>query len=44
MIPDGNHANSWVVNLSVKDSGDIEMAKEDPIGKLQYSVVITTLN
>ena len=34
MIPDENHTNSWVVNLFVKDSGDIEIAKEDPIGKI----------
>lgn len=43
-IPDKNHANSWLVHLFINDAGNIEMAKEDPIGKLQYSVIIVILN
>jgi len=38
------HANSWLAHLFINDAGDIDIAKEDPNGKLQYSVTIVTLN
>ena len=39
-----NHTNSWLVHLFINDAGDIDMAKEDPNGKLQYSVIIIALD
>lgn len=36
-------ANSWLVHLFINDAGDIDMGKEDPNGKLHYSVTILTL-
>ena len=39
-----NRTNSWLVHLFINHTGDIDMAKEDPTRKLQYSVVIITLN
>lgn len=44
IIPDENHGNSWLVHLFINNGGDIDMAKEDPIGKLQYSIIITILS
>jgi ATP-dependent Clp protease ATP-binding subunit ClpB len=34
-ISHANHTNSWLVHLFINDAGDIDMAKEDPNGKLQ---------
>ena len=39
-----NYVNSWLVHLFINDAGDIDMAKEDPTRKLEYFVVIITLN
>jgi hypothetical protein len=41
-IPHAYHAKSWLVHLFINDAGDIDMAKEDPNGKLHYSVSIVT--
>ena len=43
-IPHANHVDSWLVHLFINDAGDIDMAKEDPNGKLQYSIIIITLD
>ena len=42
-IPDIYFANSWLVHLFINDAGDIDMEKEDPNGKLHYSVTILAL-
>jgi len=39
-----NYTNSWLVHLFINNTGDIDMAKEDPTRKLQYLVVVITLN
>jgi ATP-dependent Clp protease ATP-binding subunit ClpB len=42
-ISDRTRVNSWLVHLFINDSGDIDMAKEDPIGKLQYLLSLPPL-
>ena len=31
-----NHTDSWLAHLFINDAGDIDLAKEDPNGKLKY--------
>jgi hypothetical protein len=44
IIPDEEHANSCFAHLFINDAGDINMVKEDAIGKFQCSVINTTFN
>jgi ATP-dependent Clp protease ATP-binding subunit ClpB len=43
IIPDKSHTNRWLARLFINDAGDIDMAKEDPLGKLP-SAINATLN
>jgi len=42
-IPNKNDTNRWLARLFINDSGDIDMTKEDPIGKMS-SAIITRLD
>ena len=41
IIPDENR---WLARLFINNAGGINMAKEDPNGKLKYSIIIATLD
>ena len=43
IIPNKNGTNRWLARLFINDAGDIDMTKEDPIGKLP-SAILTRLN